>query len=374
MTEKKSSSGEGQHVNRRRFLQVSGAAITATGLETLRVSAASDDTVQIPVTRNAERVLKWKDVPSSWYDHTQQVREATDELESRYRGVPGVISVGSGRGSELFGGKRGLEANVTVDPSTFSESVPEQYNGVNVSVSEGEQPVALNCDNLQEFDNVPGGVTLEGSGKGTSCCRVSDSNDNTRMLTANHLWGTCDNSGGDYAYQNGDYLGYVDSYDTDADYALVDESSDESLELSIKEEDTYREDISGWKTESGVEDLISNGTEVNSMGVTTGRTTGTVEAKGQYVNGPGCIDLESEGVQLDMDTGQGDSGGPSYNYEYFNGTKYAVIINLVNLGDNKYGTEYCYDGVADGNARDLFRTQYGTPFYHLYNAHGISTD
>jgi hypothetical protein len=53
----------------------------------------------------------------------------------------------------------------------------------------------------------------------------------------------------------------------------------------------------------------------------------------------------------------------------FNGTKYAVVINIVNLLDDSYGTENCYDGVASNNDRDLGHTQYGVAFHHLYDQH-----
>jgi hypothetical protein len=56
----------------------------------------------------------------------------------------------------------------------------------------------------------------------------------------------------------------------------------------------------------------------------------------------------------------------------FNGTKYAVIINIVNLLDDSYGTENCYDGVASGADRDLGHTQHSVAFHHLYDQHQIN--
>ena len=94
-----------------------------------------------------------------------------------------------------------------------------------------------------------------------------------------------------------------------------------------------------------------------------------IKKKSRSSNEPSCIDLEGEAVEPNVDTDQGNFGGPTYTFETFNGTKHAVVLNIVNLLDDSYGTENCYDGVASGVDRTLCRTQYGVAFNHLYDQH-----
>lgn len=360
-------------VSRRTALKVAGSGAVSLAGVGLISAAKNDDTVEITVSRNSEGPLKRKRVLQSWYNHLQQVRKVTDEVASEYNHRAGVISVGYVQGEDRIGGKRSFAVEVEVNPDEFDGSVPEQRDNVPVTVTEsatsGPMPA---CYNYDDFSSVPGGVTLEGDGLGTSGFEVTDENDDSGMLTANHLWGICADSGGERAEQNGNFLGEVISHDTDADFAVVDDQSDsKSLNDEIKQEGSVRWDISGWKTEDGIADLIESEEDVRSMGVTTGLTKGPVKKKSQRPYNPSCIDLEGEAVKLDIDTGQGDSGGPTYTLEIFNGNQYAVVINIVNLLDHSYGTENCYDGVASGDDRTLGRTQYGVAFHHLYDQHQI---
>lgn len=360
-------------VSRRTALKIAGSGAVSLAGVGLVGATNNDDTVEITVSRNSEGPLKRKQVPRSWYNHLRQVRKVTGEISSEYNHRAGVISVGYVQGDERIGGKHSFAVEVEVNPDEFDGNIPDQRENVPVTVTESATsgPIPA-CYNYDDYSSVPGGVTLEGDGLGTSGFKVTDDDDNPGMLTANHLWGNCADSGGQRAEQNGDFLGEVIDHDPDADFAVVDDqSSSKSLDDQIKEEDSFRWEISGWKTDNGIADLIESGEDVRSMGVTTGLTKGPVKKKSRSPNGPSCIDLEGEAVKLDIDTGQGDSGGPTYTLETFSGNQYAVVINIVNLLDDSYGTENCYDGVASGVDRTLGRTQYGVAFDHLYDQHQI---
>ena len=109
--------------------------------------------------------------------------------------------------------------------------------------------------------------------------------------------------------------------------------------------------------------------DVYSMGVTTGLTEGNVQS--QWESRADCPRLDSYGIKLDLDSAEGDSGGPTYGTRTFNGQEYAVMLNIVNAGENEIGTTSCSQIPHDEPITE-FATQFGIAIYHLHNFYNIS--
>lgn len=256
----------------------------------------------------------------------------------------------------------------------MKEELPDTFASFDVVTQEVGVSDVL-CYNQGDFDPVPAGVTIEGTGlyglAGTSGPEVDGPDGDTHLLTASHLTGKCGASTDTQKFeQNGDDFGTVTESDGDEDWAIVDPNTNYSTKNTVRNEDGGELTISGWYTEDGVDDLgcyASDGEckTVISMGTTTGRTYGTVQERG--VRRDNCPSLNSFGLRLYMDSAKGDSGGLTYGRETYNGTTYAVMLNIVNAGETENGTVTC-----DGDSLQKYKYQFGIPLYHLHNVHQIS--
>jgi len=228
--------------------------------------------------------------------------------------------------------------------------------------------------NQDNYDPVPSGVTVEGTGlygrPGTSGPEVDDANNETHLLTANHLMTRCSSSSETQTLQqNGRDFGTVTDADGDEDWAIVKPNSDFSTKNTVKQGTGGELPISGYYTQDGVDNLgcyTDDGEckTVISMGTTTGRTYGTVQERG--VRRDNCPSMNGLGLRLYMESAEGDSGGLTYGRETYNGTTYAVMLNIVNAGETKTEKTSC-----DGESLQKYKYQHGCPLYHLANAHNI---
>lgn len=345
-------------------------------------------TVRIPkvLDRTGENVLEWETVPESWWNHVRRVRDVTERAQERFLDRSGVRSVGYGLGDETVGGKRGFQIVVGLDPEAGRPSLPSTFHDIEVRSRESS-PTLLgesdgHCSNLKRFDPAPAGVTLEGDPVdeigGTGAVKVDSDAGRAGMLTAHHLFQCLGNAGGEPAYQCGQKVGEVGQNDTKTDFAVV--KGDAPFDDQIKEEDATRWDVSGFYTKSGIDSLISDIEVVYRTGVGYGTDDGPVRENGLKCSEttldscPCSLTFEGEGVRVEIDSADGDSGGPAYGIETFSGEKYAVIINHVSAGDEKWDSYTCGDNDDCGfesTTINAYAEFFGTAFHYLNSEYNV---
>lgn len=358
-----------QTITRRNTLKGLGASALGVSSVGLATANNGNNTVRIPVTKHGDKVLKWKEVPRSWYEHMNHSEQVRDEITKRYLDKSGIHGIASARWEKRFDGKYGLLVEVEVNPETYDGSLPDSKDGIPIRTTEAPD-LRPGCCHHTDYDPVPGGVAVQaevsgGVGIGSAGFCVNDPNGNRRLLTANHLWGTCGDSSGKTLNQHTDEFGVVDSYDADTDYALVRPTSTEGVEYEVFVNGIqYR--VSGYKTTSGINDLITSGETCYQTGGTTCTTEGTIKANGFSTPGHDCIDYEGAGVKANIVAGDGDSGGPIVSLEEYFGNQYAVIIAHFMLFD-KDSSVSCHWGSGYKGS-----PIYGTAFNHLHDNHNIT--
>jgi len=358
--------------SRRGVIASIGAALT---LSTTPAVAEGDDTTEIPYVVTDDEILKHKEVPQPWLEHTQRVLQTRADFEERVESMSGSQSVGVARSSETFGGKSGLKIQVATNDRSQSV-VPSEVNGVKIEVVEKEDWQTA-CY-YETPDRITGGLPIEArwedggesyTGWGTAGFPVKDSNGNERLLTADHLWEnkSCQSSEGDEATQYTQDFGEVAQSEVQPDFALV-EKTNGSLDLSYEISEEYdTQDVSGWFPKEAISELVAEGKSVRKMGVTTGQTTGTIDAMNQSI-GTGCGDLENRGVVVNgIEVGEGDSGGPMYRIEDIAGIKYAVLVGHTTHATNINDSTYCV-----GENRDIGRKAAGHAWFHKNNEYDIT--
>lgn len=348
MTENNSEFGmkRTRRINRRSVLKAAGGAAFFTGV-TGGARAAGHDSVTIPIVVSGEEIIEERTVPEDWWNYIKRVRRATAGLRKDRGQEEGVVSVNVGIGDRTVAGRVVTAVEVEVDSESFSGELPDERNGVEVRRAEKPIGASGGCYNDGDFNNMHGGVTAEGSHfQGTSCCR----DDNYKqMLTAAHLYDACDRGSsidGDDLDQNGRYAGHVEDYNIDEDWVACDDDSG-TVDYTNKietEGSTYP--VEGSAT--NYEFLISEGTFVYQMGVSTGQRVGQMTAYDVTANVASgdeaeCVDLNGRGVRIDANQqyfGEGDSGGPLYLIL----SNSVALVGIGQIGYNSSGTHNCGSG------------------------------
>lgn len=361
---------------RRRILRGLGAGAFGAASIGLVSGGSSDDTVWIPTVKYGNSIIRRKKVPRAWREQTLHTREALNSFKNKYLDEPGIAGIGARRWEEnQFGDYTGLRIGVEVDSDRFSGSLPEKYKNIPVEQRKARTSVPL-CSNLCDFDPIPGGVTIEaeeGLPGGTTGYKVENGDGEPRMLTANHIWGPCDSNGSETAFQNSDEIGQVAGTHESMDYATIEPNSGESFKDTVQQPSTEYK-ISGYKTESGVEDELccdSCDTTIRKMGVTTDVTYGQVD-ECHYSDGESCVDFSGEGVRCTNNVAQGDSGGPLYEKIRWNGTSYAVIIGHLSSAESAINSTSCTSCIAEGDTRTIFDFVEAMTFYEIKNNSSIT--
>lgn len=329
-------------------------------------SSDRDDTVRIATDKRGDTVIKWKEVPKDWYDHLQHVRSVQKDVTQRLSDRAAVESILVTRSDVTFGGKNGFEIEVEVDSNKGDVSLPDVVDGVSIRRTEAPD-VELKCCHHEDYDPVPGGVAVQtgGGGVGSAGFCVENSDGNRRLLTANHLWGECEDNTGGQLNQHTDEFGTVEAIDTDTDYALVRPTSTEGIDDRVYV-NGIRYTVSGYKTYDGISDLISSGETCYQTGGTTCTTEGPITGQGS-VEQYNCYDFEGHGIKADIYTAGGDSGGPFVDLIEFSGNQYAAIIGHLTWGDSQ-STECCHWGCGYSGTPN-----YGPAFHNLRDSpHNLS--
>ena len=358
-------------LDRRDILKCVGASTVVGGFSftapVVAGSNTSEDMVQIPTVKRGDTVVKWKQVPKSWYEHVQHSREVRKDIKNDFFHKEGIRAILLARWDKTFDGKNGLLIEAEVDPETYDGSLPRERDGIPVREIDAPDRILKNCCHHKDFDPVPGGVAVqtESGPVGSAGFCVENENGNRRLLTANHLWGGCEDNTDGQLNQHTDKFGKVRTIDKNTDYALVEPTSTEGLVYEVFVNGSrYR--VSGWQTQNGVSDLISTGEDTYQTGGTSCTTSGPIKGQGD-VGSKGCIGYEDHGIKADIGTAEGDSGGPFIDFAEYDGNRYASIITHQSLGDVS-STITCHWGEGGYG-----KPNYGPAFYHLTDSpHNLS--
>lgn len=322
------------------------------------------DQVRVPTLHAGDGVAREDRVPRAWKAHVETVWAARERLGEQLSDLDGVVGLKVVRSDVEYGGRPGLRLGIELASTDAEVDLPEDVDGVPVSVEEALDRGLGACYNDADFDPVPGGVIVEaaeGGAFGTACCRVFDGGE-PRLLTAAHLWESCDREGavGSRTTQNGRPLGPIERYDQHRDVALV---APEELDLDdeIKLIGPERRPVGGAVSEWGLALFLTGDHEVEKIGTSSGRTTGRVTAMAVEEGWEQCVDFGGKGVEAEYRNVPGDSGGPVF-YEH---DGEAFLVSVQQMWLQEVGTA-CDDRLAAdrgrGTSADHLRDKFGVRF------------
>ncbi len=319
---------------------------------------------RVPTLHAGDGVAREDRVPQAWKAHVETVWAARERLGEQLSDLDGVVGLKVVRSDVEYGGRPGLRLGIEVTGTDADVDLPEDVGGVPISVETALDRGLGACYNDADFDPVPGGVIVEaaeGGAFGTACCRVFDDGE-PRLLTAAHLWESCDRDGAvdSWTTQNGRPLGPIERYDQHRDVALV-APEELNLDDEIKLIGPERRPVGGAVSEWGLALFLTGDHEVEKIGTSSGRTTGRVTAMAVEEGWEQCVDFGGKGVEAEYRNVPGDSGGPVF-YEH-EGEAYLVSVQQMWL--REVGTA-CDDRLAAdrgrGTSADHLRDQFGVRF------------
>jgi len=316
---------------------ISGAGLN-TAIGKARATP-SRDRVRIVTHRSKGEPVRTKQVPKEWFEQKERARRGQQLLFNRLEESSGVLGVGYGPSNAAVDNYRFFEVRVHVDRSEGTNAdIPEEVDGVPVAITRREeyQDTYYNGN----YDPVPGGVEQNSStGTATSTARV-DYGGNLYLMGARHLWvddpnvqDSCSTQDptGENAYQSDDYYGHVKHHFQDYDAALTNIEADDQegqpqrdgFTDTIVDENGY---IEGYVDSNGIDDMMANNLEVRKRGITTGPTTGVIE---EYLDNYCSTSVTRRSLlHVSNEQQSGDSGGPVYDRDYFEGNYYLFMVSL----------------------------------------------
>lgn len=334
----------GSLISRRDVLRTavqSGALVSLSGIGV----ASVERTIDVPVVKLGDEVIKTRTVPRAWWEHVLASRRVTNSIASQFLPKQEVKQVGTRLDSKKLAGRRKMRVAVHVPDTTVNINLPDEVEGVRVEKVEAKQ-MAPTCDGNQSFDPVPGGVQFNDTNStsasdlgGSTGCKVTV-NDSPRMLTAHHIWDDC-SANGESAYQWGDKTGTVDGTYSNAtlDYATVTENNNSGIEYGEK----IRTDSFDYEVRSHVtnyETLMDDGDTIYKTGRNTDTTTGQIDEV-NFSRSYGCTDIDNEGILVTNKQRNGDSGSVTWVVTQWPDGYFASIVSLATFG---YGTNCTANG------------------------------
>lgn len=332
--------------SRREFLKSAGVGI-GFGALGLTASKSKYETVTIPITRSRHGVEHTKEVPQKWW---KQVNRAKKVLENISQNETGVVQVNLVNSDRTIEGKHTFRIQKAVNPAEYrGKFTDEQRDGVRIETVQAEETVPLGCHNAGRYNTVQGSVAVSDDkggvfSYGSTGARVF-ANNRAYMLTAAHIWNACGRSGviNDIAHQPfpnnrfGDIIAVNDSLD----YILIGAGT-RNIGGRIKDAGPVR----GWVTQEGLCDFQANNTQVEKVGVTTGKTYGRIWTCNSRVKN-GCIDFgypDYGGVGTTATSAEGDSGSMVY---WKNNKGNCFVVNIISLGQFEIkGVSDCFGGTS----------------------------
>lgn len=360
MPDNTQNDGTNVAVSRRSILKTASVGGFSILAGTQIGSAGGSEKKRVPKVLDGDHVIEWMEVPSAWLDQHHHAKEAKREFTNEMFRKEGVLDSSLVRSPDRYGDKHGFQIEVTINPETFNDDIPERYNGVTVVQEEGSpKDSGPTCYNDQNFDIMPGGAWIEGDyGRGTSSWEV-EYNGNYYIMTAAHLFGAnCSNYNiGDPAYQYSRRLGSLEGYYTDYDFAICSHDYNGIAPSDDIKGESTTYDIKGVASEASIADRVVSPIDgYRKMGTSSGETTGGIGAKDYSINH--CFDFNNEGVRGSADIVEGDSGGPAFSVE----DGQAVVLFLCSWGEG--GRNSTYNNCSNNY---LFNKSAGTAAYRINN-------
>lgn len=363
-------------ITRRKYIQSAGVTGLGSIFATESVSGRGE-TTKIVTDRARGEPLRTKEVPTKWVEFERKVTKVREQISRDYsyhrqtfesqedrEQTPVVYSIGIGNSDERIGDRFKSNVRLRVDPDGPGLSLPSHIDGVPVEVVEEENTSSPDSCNTDQYTPVPGGVKCKNprtGGIATTTTKVWK-NGSPGLLNCAHIFDqdaySCDGdlTGLDLE-QSGNKMGEVPSkyhYDHREDWAILDKSGNQTNGYALRIENAADE-VVGYKTDSGMRDMKSNGEAVYQMGKTTCSTSG--EITGVYVEhsgGSGSCFYTNYAVETNTDTENGDSGGPHYDRWFEHATnEYKASIICPHWGSTDTNT-------------------WGTAAEHLYKVHDIA--
>lgn len=339
--------------------------ISVLGVGAVPVVSASK-MVTVVTGRSGSEPVATRRVPRRWHEHAKAARRVKANLSRRYRANDAVVDVAIGRGSSKIGDLWTNTVKIDVQRGVASSlSVPDTAEGVAVNtnaVDRADNEIELQfCHNMGDYDGVVGGVETRGIRDGdgeldatsTLCCPVKKGS-TEYALVSNHMFlpggSECDGNWDKRLYQNNinDYIGRVERYDEDLDYALVKPyNTDMTIQNRVEGEPQANGSIVGHVTKDGLQTYMSVGTPLHKMGLSTGRQKGQIKSVNQSYK-KGCPNVDGEGIRTKAYCAKGDSGGPHYVI-----TETGILIAGLHVGSKQILSEgkTCTN---DGNSSNNF--------------------
>lgn len=336
-------SGNNKKITRRSTLKILGGSALGSVASVGVVQGTS--TVTIPEHVEGDEVVSTRKVPKPWYEHMRNAEEAVSKAHSRFGEKDGIFFIGLGVSKARFGGTRGFFIDIE-ETEEYSGGKPDRIDGIPVKFSKAPKNWGKGCTNF-ELSSVDGGICVTNEtdgGWGSNCSRVHF-NGNEYMLTARHIFnGTCNDASaiGEVAGQRSSPnsgathrdIGTIEGEHVKQDWAYYDASlTSESITAEIDDNSSYPI-VRGYVARETVKNMASNGETVHNMGTNTGLTSGAVKNIDAYFTYD-CANFGYDGVRTHCDFGEGDSGGPTFDYANQGDSAY-----LVNITTHGYKSNY----------------------------------
>jgi hypothetical protein len=294
-------------------------------------------------------------VPVKWHKHNQAIWDVHNEIGPGLAELPFVFDVYLGRAEQTIGGLGYLQYVIEVLESATEEErdqlpddlketgadIPDDLviSSIRKQETSGEAK-PLNCSGQFSTDPYHGGLMLNGKGVGTSGYRMTDGS-NEYMMTANHVVASGCNVDIGFTPDTitGDGIGPVHDGHKVHDWAIfgVDQSSGiTDISNKIWYDGNYNTSIDGYKTQSGLNQMIGKNGQVWKQGQVTGFHKGVLRGTGSW-GGTGCILMDGKGVKVEVPTGEGDSGGPLWDQDSGN----AYVISQISVGVEETNNYIC---------------------------------
>jgi hypothetical protein len=349
--------------------------ISVLGVGAVPVVSASK-MVTVVTGRSGSEPVATRRVPRRWHEHAKAARRVKANLSQRYAANDAVVDVAIGRGSSKIGDLWTNTVEVDVRRGAASSlSLPDSVEGVAVNanaVDRADNEIDLHfCTNMGDYDGVVGGVECRAiqdrdddlDSTATICCPVKKGS-TQYALVSNHMFlpdkSQCEGNWDKRLYQDdaNDYIGEVERYNQELDYALVKPyDPNMTMQNRIVGESWGNGSIVGHATKDALQIYMSEDTLVYKMGVGMGKQSGTIKRiDASYTRQ--CPTIQGEGIQTTASSGHGDSGGPHYVATKLDG----VLVTGINVGSKSDPTD---SKTCSGTLVNIAPTSLSTPAYKM---------
>jgi len=338
----------GDSFNRRSALKLIGTGVTLPSAMGVVSGKKRTDWVEITMLKKDGEPLLTKEVPKKWYKLEQRAEHVQNKILPKFEKKEGVIASAVTNSDEKIHDWNKPKVQLVVKPNHADIELPNRLAGIQVEKFVEDDSPESTCsesDYQQDFDEVPAGVEITMDGWAVSAGWWVKKDGKDRLMTCAHIFDE-EECGGDAVgttvRQGGEKFGEISSIYPNIDVVLVDTSYGGDLQDNIY-------GISGECVDrvgrDGLNDIRATGSRVSKAGSSTCNTNGTITKIEEYASG--CVTNtygNYYGVNLDIETDEGDSGGPIY-YSTWDWVEYNHgLIGLCSYryGDNKHRATAAY--------------------------------